>query len=187
MIHVVIALILNNDQVCVGKRQTEPFKGYVECPGGKVEGQESLMDALRRELLEEGDATLKHASYMTHYDVSNKHGDYRLHWFKVSISSEFKPIIYTSIEWVRLNDLTSLDWIPHNRPYLPMIQAIHDYQTEHVLVLNPLDSDEKNIQSLDAYFKKEFVLKDAVLREELANFSPQLQTLIRFYPIQLEP
>lgn len=53
MKHVAIALIYRDHQLCVAERLSEPFKGYIECPGGKVEPNESIFAALRRELYEE--------------------------------------------------------------------------------------------------------------------------------------
>ena len=187
MIHVVIALILENNHVCVGQRKKDPFKGYFECPGGKVENQESLLDALHRELYEEGHALIKEASYISHYDVSNDHGDFRMHWFNVHLASDFKPIVYDTIKWVKLTDLSLLDWIPHNIPYLPLIQAIESYPLNTSLTLDPNVEDEKNIQVLDAYFKHVGVLKQPVLNENVDNFSLTLQKLIHFYPILLKP
>lgn len=48
MREVVIAAIFIKDGLLVGQRLSEPFKGYWECPGGKVEGDEDLVEALVR-------------------------------------------------------------------------------------------------------------------------------------------
>lgn len=187
MIHVVIALILENNRVCVGQRKKNPFKGYFECPGGKVEEGESLLDALHRELYEEGHAIINDASYISHYDVLNEHGNFRMHWFSVRLASDFKPIVYDTIEWVSLKDLSLLDWIPHNIPYLPLIQAVESYPLITDFPLDPFDEDEKNIQVLDAYFTQEGILKQPILTTPLDQYRPKLQKLIRFYPILLKP
>ncbi len=122
MVDVVIALIEKDQKICIGQRRSEPFKGFLECPGGKVENGESLIDALKRELREEGNAMIHQADYITHYIVSNQHGDFRLHWFKVELLNEFDPIIYEEIKWVNVDDLNHLNWIEHNRPYIPMMK-----------------------------------------------------------------
>lgn len=187
MIHVVIALILENGRVCVGQRKKDPFRGYFECPGGKVEEGESLLDALHRELYEEGHALIKETSYISHYDVTNDHGNFRMHWFNVKLASHFEPIVYDAMEWVTLNDLSHLNWIPHNVPYLPLIQAIESYPLSTKLKIDPKDEDEKNIHIVDAYFKQEGILKQPILNTPLEQYRPKLQKLIRFYPFLLIP
>jgi 8-oxo-dGTP diphosphatase len=54
-LHVAVGVILNeHDQVLISKRHEHSHMGGLwEFPGGKVEAEESVEDALRRELLEE--------------------------------------------------------------------------------------------------------------------------------------
>lgn len=151
MIDVVIALIEKDGKICIGERQKDPFKGFLECPGGKVEIGETLIEGLRRELKEEGDAEIETAFYMTHYDVVNQHGTYRLHWYKVSLKNAFKPIIYHEIHWVTIDEIAQLNWIPHNIPYIPMMQKA----LSAPIVNLELNLDEATLETIMFHLKDE--------------------------------
>ncbi len=62
----------------------KPYAGYWEFPGGKIEQGETVFDALRRELIEELNVVIDHASpwftYMMHYE----HASVALHAWRVS-------------------------------------------------------------------------------------------------------
>ena len=142
MIDVVIALIEKDGKICIGERISEPFKGFLECPGGKVEKGESLLDALKREMYEEGNAQVLNADYISHYIVHNQHGDFRLHWFKVNLMNDFKPIIYKEILWVDVDSLNHLNWIEHNRPYIPMMKKALSLKSQELYFENTVTEME---------------------------------------------
>lgn len=180
MIDVVIALIEKEGKICIGQRMRDPFKGYFECPGGKVEKGESLLEGLKRELFEEGNAQLKNAAYITQYDVSNEFGNFRMHWFKVDLIDDFQAIIYKEILYVDVNDLFALKWIPHNIPYINMMKEAMLLKEETVILdttpsvseLLALFKDEKHL------IKKVHLNVDELCNEEIIN-------LAKLYPIEL--
>lgn len=47
------AIIVRDDQILLIKRGVEPFKGYWALPGGYVSWDETISDAVKREVLEE--------------------------------------------------------------------------------------------------------------------------------------
>lgn len=192
MIHVVVALIFQDGLVCVGKRKKAPFKDFLECPGGKVESGESLKEALSRELLEEGDAHVDQAWYLVHYDVVNEHGHFRLHWFKVHLIDSFKPIIYDEVLWVKPEDLPTLDWIEHNKPFLPLIiNSIHLPMYTPILALNSTSQNSALMNALDHHLKDASCFKENIQLSmqgfTLEELDVELKQWIHFYSIQLVP
>jgi 8-oxo-dGTP diphosphatase len=124
MREVVIAAIFSEKGLLVGQRCSDPFKGYWECPGGKVEDQESLIEALIREIDEEGQVKVLSAQSMFDYEVSTLQGQLHLTWFYTIIEGPFKPLIYDKIRFIKKEELHQIDWIPHNLPY---IDHLKDY------------------------------------------------------------
>lgn len=118
MKHVVIGLIYKHHKLCVAKRLAEPFKGYMECPGGKVETNETYIDALKRELYEEIELHHFDAIYLKSIHVLNDYGQFILHFYKVIPYNEPVPKVYTELLWIDKYKIKELNWIPHNIPYL---------------------------------------------------------------------
>jgi 8-oxo-dGTP diphosphatase len=124
MKQVVIGLIYKDHKLCVAKRLSEPFKDYMECPGGKVEMNESLNDALKRELYEEVELTHFDEKYLKSIEIHNEFGLFMLHFFKVTPLQELRPKVYHELIWVDKHSIKTLNWIPHNLPHLDFfIQA----------------------------------------------------------------
>jgi ADP-ribose pyrophosphatase YjhB (NUDIX family) len=61
---VVLAGIIRNKNILLLKRAREPFKGLWSLPGGKVELNEFLTDALKREIIEETNLSLISMKFM---------------------------------------------------------------------------------------------------------------------------
>lgn len=118
MKHVVIGLIYDNHKLCVAKRLSEPYLGYMECPGGKVEENESLEVALKRELFEEVSLSLFDNQFLKSIQVENEYGIFVLHFFKIIPYQELIPKVYNKLFWVDKSIIKQLNWIPHNLPYL---------------------------------------------------------------------
>ena len=168
MKHVAIALIYRDHQLCVAERLSEPFKGYIECPGGKVEPNESIFAALRRELYEECGLAHFDAYYYTYTDVSNAHGEFRLHWFKVELHEEPQAIIYQKLMWIDIDQIDALHWIEHNRPYLHLFKRLADLEPKTV-----------DIQSMDQL--TEHLLDPQLLLGKVNTNEPELNELFSFY------
>jgi len=124
MKHVVIGLIYDNHKLCVAKRLSEPYLGYMECPGGKVEDNESLEDALKRELFEEVNLTLFDNQFLKSITVENEYGIFVLHFFKIIPYQELIPKVYNELFWIDKSTIKQLNWIPHNLPYLDFFISV---------------------------------------------------------------
>ena len=124
MKQVVIGIIYHNHHLCVAKRLSEPYLGYIECPGGKVEENETLEDALKRELYEEINLSLFDYKYLRNIEVSNPYGSFSLHFFKVIPYEELNPKVYTELLWVHKDHIHELNWIPHNIPYIDFFKQV---------------------------------------------------------------
>jgi 8-oxo-dGTP diphosphatase len=114
MKQVVAALIVRDDRILICQRtrhQTMPLQW--EFPGGKIEPDEALEDALRRELEEELGilaaigpkvATIRHA-----YDNG---GLVELHFFLVEeFTGEIQNRIFRDVRWVNKEDMPGYDFL----------------------------------------------------------------------------
>ena len=118
---VVIGMLFKDGKLLVGQRLTKPFIGCFECPGGKVEVNESLFDALKREFIEEGACLIQSAKMVFDYPV--EYLNLHMYWFVVETDQEFKPIIYKQLHYIQVDQVDDLAWINHNLPYRQAIKA----------------------------------------------------------------
>ena len=63
-IEISIGIIKNNNTYICLKRNTEPYEGFIEFPGGKRKNNESISSCLMREIKEELDITIKKYKYI---------------------------------------------------------------------------------------------------------------------------
>lgn len=81
-------LIRPNGDVLLGQRPAgKPYQGYWEFPGGKVEAGEAILDALKREFVEELGVHILSATEWCGVEHVYEHAHVRLHFF---ISREWR-------------------------------------------------------------------------------------------------
>lgn len=81
-------LIRPNGDVLLGQRPAgKPYQGYWEFPGGKVEAGEAILDALKREFVEELGVHIVSATEWCGVEHVYEHAHVRLHFF---ISREWR-------------------------------------------------------------------------------------------------
>lgn len=154
MLDVVIAYCINEkNEVLIAQRPKEPFKDFYECPGGKREDDESLIEALNRELYEELGTRIHVAHYLFYYDVKNVYGDFRMHWFKVVLKQTIQSSFYQSFKWVHPDRLLDYPWIEHNLKYMKTIQRTCTLKPQSFMI-----TDLKDL---------ELVLTSAHLKEKI--------------------
>ncbi len=72
----------SNGDILLGQRPAgKPYEGYWEFPGGKVEQDESILDALKREFVEELGVNIVSAEPWCCVEYVYPHAHVRLHFF----------------------------------------------------------------------------------------------------------
>lgn len=125
IVHVAVAVIKNSHgQYFIAKRSQETHQGGLwEFPGGKVENNESVQDALKRELLEEVGIKVNNSTPLIkiHHDYNDKRV-----LLDVWNITEFSGIAFgkegQETKWVDKCDLAKYNFPAAN---LPIINAIH--------------------------------------------------------------
>src|SRR5262245_18716033 len=108
--HVVAAVIQNDQgQVLIAKRPAKKhLAGYWEFPGGKVEENEPVFNALRRELDEEIEIFIirEETSCQTEYTYTDKQVLLDVWWIK-EFSGNPQGNEGQTIQWVSISNLTN--------------------------------------------------------------------------------
>ena len=119
-IEVAAGVIFCEDKVlCVQrpKNKLHYISEKFEFPGGKIEEGETREEALKRELFEELNISSRIRSHFL--TVEHKYPDFELtmHSFKCEVESQ-ELILNEHIDqkWLKINDLTALDWAAADIP-----------------------------------------------------------------------
>lgn len=121
IVEVAVAVIVRPDGCFLLARRPDgkPYAGYWEFPGGKVQPGESLMQALRRELLEELGIYTEHAYPWITRTFTYPHATVRLHFFRVvEWHGEPRPHENQELSWQRMDDIRVEPLLPANAPVL---------------------------------------------------------------------
>ena len=127
-LNVVGAVITNNEgQILVAQRPYSEvsYKSYKwEFPGGKVEENESLQDALSREIREELDCeiTMENNIGEFEYDYPDFKLRMTLYLCKLKEGSFPRSLEHNQIKWISLEEIGTLDWLEADYKILPIIQ-----------------------------------------------------------------
>lgn len=82
-VNVAVGILMKaNGDVLLGQRPAgKPYEGYWEFPGGKVEAGESILEALKREFVEELGIRILHAEPWCGVEHVYPHAHVRLHFY----------------------------------------------------------------------------------------------------------
>ena len=126
MIHVVLGVIICNHHVLLAKRTAEQtLSGYWEFPGGKVEPNETLLDALARELKEE--VNIEVVKPVLFHDKLVEYDKYFIHLYGFVVSEyhrQLKHLEGNEILWCDLDSISDMPIIDANHEF---IDCLRDY------------------------------------------------------------
>ncbi len=98
------AILISKEGKLVLIKRTKPdVEAYYVTPGGGIEMQETPLQALKRELLEETGSLISSAEFLFHFDDEEKNNS--VDFF---LCYEKERIIPTGIEWTKYNSATNL-------------------------------------------------------------------------------
>lgn len=123
-IDVAVAVVFNaKGQVLWGCRpEGKPYAGYWEFPGGKVEPDETVWQALVRELKEELDITAKEGGPWFRIEHDYEHANVRLHLYRVwRFEGTPKSLEQQQFTWASLDSSDLSPILPATEPLLPKL------------------------------------------------------------------
>lgn len=126
-IEVVAALIQRDGAYMATQRGYGEFEGMWEFPGGKIEPNESLEAALKREIQEELgiDISVEKFICTTNYDYPSFH--LTMHCYLCSIENgEIELREHKSARWLTTELLDSVEWLPADKDVIEKLT-----QTKH--------------------------------------------------------
>lgn len=124
----VVGAIIENDkhEILCAKRSSEMMlPGLWEFPGGKIEMDESLKEAVEREIVEELGCKVEFIRVF--HDNTHEYDDYIVKLItvicKIASSNSPKAIEHEKLAWVKRNSLLDLKWAPADIPAVKLLQA----------------------------------------------------------------
>lgn len=127
----VAAIIIENNQILLVRRGSEPSKGRWSIPGGRVEWGESLVDAVKREVNEETGLLIEPGNIAGVYDLIIPDGD-EIRYHYVIIDYYAKQVggklaandDAAEVRWVPISQLESYNLAEHLRDRLKEMSLI---------------------------------------------------------------
>ena len=125
-IEVVAAIIKNNGSVLCCQRESNKLS-YLsekwEFPGGKLEYDETLEQALIREIYEELEMKIYDLQFAL--TVIHKYPDFELtmhSFFASTVNLNYKLLAHKKVIWSSIEDLSALDWAAADIPIIEYLK-----------------------------------------------------------------
>ncbi|WP_283148277.1 Nudix family hydrolase [Silvimonas soli] len=125
IVDVAVGILIQPDgRFLLGSRpEGKPFAGFWEFPGGKLEADETALDALKRELHEEMGITVTKATPWLTQSFTYPHATVRLHFFRVTgWEGELQAREGQSFAWQANRTLCVSPILPANGPIMRGLQ-----------------------------------------------------------------
>jgi 8-oxo-dGTP diphosphatase len=122
-IDVVAGVIRRDGLLLIAQRMPgDTLAGYWEFPGGKVEKDEDLVTALKRELLEELGVTVEVGAELQRGVHAYPDRDVRLYFYDATIiSGEPRPIEAADLRWIKPAELMDYQFPEADLPLLKLL------------------------------------------------------------------
>ena len=126
-VHVAVGVVLNRDrQVLIARRhQSQHQGGLWEFPGGKVGTGETVQDALKRELLEEVNLTVRECARLL--SIPHDYGDKKVLldvWIVNIYSGEATGREGQPVKWVSMSELDDHDFPDANQAIISALKTL---------------------------------------------------------------
>jgi mutator protein MutT len=123
--NLVAAAAVVRDGRVLATRRTHPadVAGRWELPGGKVEADESVADAVVREVREELGCSVVYLRALSGRAFVKPGYQLTTHLVQLA-SGEPIPREHDAVRWLAPEELDEVDWLPADRPFLPEIAAL---------------------------------------------------------------
>lgn len=123
-IKVVAAIIKNKDKIMIAQRLKGDFAGQWEFPGGKIEAGETAEEALKREIMEEMELSIKVNEYLITAEYKYPTFHLSMDCFMCSLENEEIHLHdHTAIQWISLNEeIKNINWVPADVQVIEAIQ-----------------------------------------------------------------
>ncbi len=130
VVNVAVGIIFHPcGDILISQRPSDKsYSGYWEFPGGKIEKDESIFEALQRELLEEVGIQVVKAEAWLELDYSHTDRNVFLHiWRVTQFSGEPTGLESQLVHWVPLHQLNQFLFLPGNASILEQLQLHHEF------------------------------------------------------------
>ena len=122
MKNVVAAVIKRNDSFFIAQRnRSKDFSFKWEFPGGKVESNETLEEALRREIMEELGVNIEIKYKITDFRYKLDNLDIFLHYFLCKCIGKIHLNEHENSAWVTKFDLYKFEFTPGDVEVFPFL------------------------------------------------------------------
>jgi 8-oxo-dGTP diphosphatase len=127
VVHVAVGVVVNRDRhVLVAKRHDSQHQGGLwEFPGGKVAAGESVQQALKRELQEEVNITVRECAALL--KIPHDYGDKKVLldvWYVQVFAGEARGCEGQPVRWVSLADMAALEFPAANQAILETVRNL---------------------------------------------------------------
>ncbi|NLC65981.1 MAG: 8-oxo-dGTP diphosphatase [Clostridium sp.] len=139
-----LCLVYKEDEILLQDRTKDDWKGYV-LPGGHIEKDESIVDAVTREIKEETGLTIFKPELVGLKQFPIKGGRYIVFLFRANkFAGNLRSSNEGKVLWVKREDLENYDLVKDFKELLSVFED--DSLTEFQYILeNPEDNDFKMI------------------------------------------